>query len=54
MLLASYGGVFLVGIGIGVYLGKLIYKGNEMSVEEAIQLLKEKGYWVKINVNPEK
>lgn len=43
---------FVVGIAAGVILGKM-FKKEELSVESAISLLRDKGYYTKINVLPE-
>lgn len=52
-MLTELGISFFIGIIVGAYLkGLFKKKDKELDVEQAIQLLKDKGYWVKINVNP--
>lgn len=42
----------IIGIIGGVVIGKFIFRNSDLNVEEAISLLKSKGYWVRINVDP--
>ena len=45
---------FVLGIAAGMYAYKtLFFKKREMSTDDCVRFLKDKGYWVNINVNPD-
>lgn len=50
-----YCGYIALGILIGLLIASFIpYQKKETTVEEAVALLKNKGYWVTINIKPKK
>ncbi len=52
MSLVLYFIVFVIGIILGAIIYSMIPK-KELNVEDAISLLRTRGYWVNINVKPE-
>jgi len=51
-----YVAVFIVGIIVGMYIYKryINRKNREMTTEDCVRILKDKGYWVNLNVADKK
>lgn len=51
---------FVAGFGIGFMVGIYIYRyftkrrKSEMTTEDCVEMLKNKGYWVNLNMAPKK
>ena len=49
---------FIAGFGIGFMAGVYVYRyfakrrKSEMTTEDCVEILKNKGYWVRLNVPP--
>lgn len=44
----------IVGVVVGVYVAQLFKGSKELNVEDSLAFLKSKGYWVRLNVGPDK
>ena len=43
--------IFIVGIIIGIFLSRF-FKKDDLNTDECLNFLKEKGYWVRLNIGP--